>query len=171
MRPAVWGPYFWHTIHLAALGYPQHPTADERAAYRDFFMRIRHILPCRKCSANFARHMEELPIYDQLENRDALFAWTVAFHNLVNTEHNKPTWTVKKALDFYTNLPAGGVSVTSSSSVSANGTSDPVLPSAAAFVPRKAVFVLIGINVCAILLVLVLMGIMLRSRLSKSKGR
>lgn len=162
MKPTVWGPYFWHTIHIAALGYPQNPTPDESSAYREFYTRIRHILPCKKCGSNYIRHLEELPIDEYLMDRDSLFTWTVNLHNLVNTQHNKPTWTVQRALKYYSSLAP----LTDMSKPAAPGTLDPVI-SAAPGVPKNAVYILIGINISAILLVLVLMGLMVRSRLRR----
>lgn len=164
MRPSDWGPYLWHSIHLISLGYPQTPSAEERTAYREFLTRLRHVIPCRKCSVNYARHLEELPLNDAaLASRDSLFAWTVELHNLVNAEHNKPTWTVQRAHEYYAAIGDKALHNTPMQTGKRSGTvgsSDPVIPA----VPRSAVYVLVSINAIAILLVLVLMGIMLRQR-------
>ena len=35
--PEEWGPFFWNTIHLVALGYPSEPTYVDKKAAKDFF--------------------------------------------------------------------------------------------------------------------------------------
>ena len=35
--PTVWGPFFWLTIHIVALGYPSNPTHAHKKAAKEFF--------------------------------------------------------------------------------------------------------------------------------------
>jgi len=99
--PKVWGKYFWTTIHIAALGYPDNPTREEMHTYQTFYKNFGKVLPCKKCAHNYERHLTELPIEKALESRDSLFAWTVSLHNLVNKEHRKSEWTLDYAKNFY----------------------------------------------------------------------
>jgi hypothetical protein len=102
MHPSVWGKYFWNTIHLAALGYPDNPTFEDKTAYKEFYASIGKVLPCVKCKANYARHFAELPIDPYLTGgKRKLFEWTVYFHNTVNKELGKPQWNVSFAWEHY----------------------------------------------------------------------
>ena len=35
--PDTWGPFFWHTFHLLALGYSNNPSYSDKKAAKDFF--------------------------------------------------------------------------------------------------------------------------------------
>jgi hypothetical protein len=100
-RPPVWGPAFWRTLHLVALGYPERPSPDDASGYRAFFAGLGSVIPCGTCAANYARHIREVPMTDDLfdgSRRDALFDWTVRLHNLVNAELGKRAdWSATQA--------------------------------------------------------------------------
>lgn len=91
----------WSTIHYIAMGYPQSPTPEDKANYKAFFFALGPVLPCKKCSVNYQRHLIELPIEPYLANNDTLFEWTVKIHNIVNRENNKPEWSTEQAKNHY----------------------------------------------------------------------
>lgn len=93
MDPRLWGAAVWATIHYVALGYPDHPQLSDRAAYAEFLNAVGRVLPCLTCAQNFERHIAQLPpLSDVLESgKDALFAWTVDLHNLVNRDSGRPS--------------------------------------------------------------------------------
>jgi hypothetical protein len=35
--PTTWGPFFWHTIHIIALGYPKNPTYTDKKCVKEFY--------------------------------------------------------------------------------------------------------------------------------------
>lgn len=98
---AQWYHCTWSTIHHLALGYPEFPSAEDRSHYRAFFYALGPVLPCKKCSINYQRHLIELPIEPYLTNTNSLFEWTVKLHNIVNRENRKPEWTVEQARMHY----------------------------------------------------------------------
>ena len=100
--PNQWGKYFWNCFHLAALGYSETPTMEERDQYREFYVNFGKVLPCGKCRANYARHLAEVPIELFLFGRSQLFDWTVRVHNIVNRELNKPEMAFDMAWQLYT---------------------------------------------------------------------
>jgi len=102
----VWGPNVWKSIHYIALGYPKTPTYEDKMNYKNFFLSVGPVLPCMKCSMNFKKHLDELPIDGYLENTDRLFAWTVKLHNLVNKENGKGEMSVAHAKEM---LLEGGI--------------------------------------------------------------
>ncbi len=98
MKPSDWGPHLWNSLHIIALGYPEtSPSWQQRFNYKSHFTNFGNILPCIKCSINFKRHMDELPIDGYLDSRAKLFEWTVLLHNIVNKESKKKEWTVDEA--------------------------------------------------------------------------
>lgn len=101
MDPTVWGKSTWATIHYIALAYPEFPTLEDKQKYKAFYLAIGPVLPCQKCSMNYQRHIQELPIDNFLSSKAALFEWTVQLHNIVNKENSKPTWTTQQAFHYY----------------------------------------------------------------------
>lgn len=106
--PTTWGPFFWHTIHLVALGYPKEPTYAEKRAAKEFYESLVHLIPCPICKLHYAEHLKELPISASLDNREDLFRWTVTIHNKVNKDLGKPEYTEGESLQFYARLGALG---------------------------------------------------------------
>lgn len=104
MKPKVWGKHFWYTIHMAAMGYPENPTFEDKMAYKEFYQSIGKVLPCKKCTLNYARHFADMNIDAHMHSRQQLFNWTVYFHNTVNKELGKPQWNTEYALSFYNSL-------------------------------------------------------------------
>jgi hypothetical protein len=97
MEPQYWGPCIWRAVHVIALGYPQQPTETDKQSYAAYYKELWKVLPCFKCSVNYKRHFQELPITDFLQSRDTLFEWTVHLHNIVNKELGKKELTVEEA--------------------------------------------------------------------------
>ena len=91
--PEVWGPFFWHTIHIVALGYPKDPTYSDKKAAKEFFESLQHLIPCSICKNHYVQHIQNKPITPSLDTREHLIQWTIDIHNEVNKVLNKPTWT------------------------------------------------------------------------------
>lgn len=92
-----WGHHMWPTLHFVAMGYPEMPTEEERSAYREFFVGIGSVLPCKRCAPHFRQVLKDIPIDPYLAGRKELFTWTVLLHNAVNRSLGKPIWDVDKA--------------------------------------------------------------------------
>ncbi len=110
MHPSIWGKHFWITIHMIALGYDDNPTLKKRKEYQDFFTDLYKIIPCDKCSVNYKRHLEELPIFSYLNSKQNLFKWTVMIHNIVSRELGKQQWNTEYAYTHYTSTSFSDVS-------------------------------------------------------------
>lgn len=105
MKTDVWGKHMWYTIHLIALAYPENPTNEDKRNYQSFFENLHHVLPCYKCSINYLKHLNDIPISTVvLSNNENLFNWTVDIHNLVNIELSKKQWKHDEALEYYRNF-------------------------------------------------------------------
>lgn len=111
MGPEIWGPYFWACIHLAALAAPVTFDSGTQAGYRQFYTSLQYVIPCKKCQEHLQANLAKLPIDNALvAGRDALFAWTVALHNLVNAATGKPEMELDKARELWTAIATGSVS-------------------------------------------------------------
>lgn len=102
MQPELWGKHLWTSVHFIALGYPKNPTPEEVQYYYDFFTNLWKVIPCYKCSVNYKRHLQELPIEPYLKTKMSLFEWTVKVHNIVNKELGKQEMSLADALKLYT---------------------------------------------------------------------
>lgn len=104
--PAVWGPIFWLTIHIVALGYSETPSYAQKRAAKEFYEGLQHLIPCPTCREHYAEHLQKHPLAPSLDNRRDLFTWTVNVHNAVNKKLGKPTVTEDQALAFFSRLGA-----------------------------------------------------------------
>ena len=106
--PSVWGPFFWHTIHISALGYPQKPSYGQKKAAKEFFEALAFLIPCPVCRDHYSKFLQETPISPSLDRREDLFKWTVDLHNAVNKQLGKPRVTEADSIAFYSRLGSQG---------------------------------------------------------------
>ena len=104
--PEVWGPFFWHTIHIIALGYPAEPAYGDKKATKEFFESLQFLIPCPICRQHYTSHLVKLPIGPSLDSRKDLFRWTVNLHNDVNEMLGKRKYTETEVIQYYTRLGA-----------------------------------------------------------------
>jgi hypothetical protein len=104
--PSVWGPIFWHTIHVTALAYPENPSYAQKRAAKEFYESLAHLIPCPKCREHYQTHLQKMPISPHLDRRADLFRWTVDVHNTVNKMLEKPIVKEAEALQFYRRIGA-----------------------------------------------------------------
>ena len=102
----AWGPQLWHTLHMVALNYPDAPSPDDKRNYKAFFESLQFVIPCASCADNYALHLRQLPVDRFLDNADALFAWSVHVHNMVNKSYGKRSWSVADAKRYYVDYRA-----------------------------------------------------------------
>ena len=99
--PSVWGPIFWHTIHVTALSYPSEPTYAQKRAAKEFYESLAQLIPCPVCREHYQTHLQKMPISPHLDRREDLFRWTVDLHNEVNKMLGKPIYTELDSINFY----------------------------------------------------------------------
>ena len=104
--PEVWGPFFWHTIHIVTLGYPTEPTYSDKKSTKEFFESLQMLIPCPICRQHYTSHMAKLPIGPSLDSRKDLFRWAVNLHNEVNEMLGKRKYTETEVINYYTRLGA-----------------------------------------------------------------
>lgn len=108
LPPTVWGPFFWHTMHIVAIGYSKHPTYTDKKCAKEFFESLVFLIPCAICREHYKEHLTEKPITPFLDSREDLLKWTVEIHNKVNALSKKPQWTVQEVLTYYERLGSRG---------------------------------------------------------------
>ena len=106
--PEAWGPFFWHTIHIIALGYPDKPTYAHKKAAKEFFESLTVLIPCPECRDHYTEHLQKNPLTPHLDRRRDLFKWTIVLHNQVNTMLKKREYTETEVLKYYSRLGARG---------------------------------------------------------------
>jgi hypothetical protein len=102
--PSVWGPFFWHTIHIVALGYPTNPTYTEKKCAKEFYESLVYLLPCSICREHYREHLSKNPLTPFLDTRKDLLKWTIDIHNAVNKMLGKPEWTEYEVISYYERL-------------------------------------------------------------------
>ena len=104
--PSVWGPFFWHTIHIVALGYSKNPTYTDKKCAKEFCESLAFLLPCSICREHYKEYLQEKPISTFLDSRTDLIKWTIQIHNKVNKMLGKPEWTLEEVLSYYEKVGA-----------------------------------------------------------------
>ena len=104
--PSVWGPFFWHTIHIVALGYSKNPTYTDKKCAKEFYESLAFLLPCPVCREHYKKHLTDKPISTFLDSRTHLLKWTIEVHNSVNKQLGKPEWTLEEVLAYYEKVGA-----------------------------------------------------------------
>ena len=102
--PKVWGPFFWNTMHIVALGYPESPTYGDKRAAKEFFESLQQLIPCKICRDHYRVQLKDKPLTPFLDKRADLFKWTVLIHNSVNKFLERPEWTEHEVITYYKNL-------------------------------------------------------------------
>ena len=101
LPPIVWGPFFWHTMHIVALGYAKHPTYTDKKCAKEFYESLTFLIPCSVCREHYKEHFASNPITPFLDSKEDLLKWTIDIHNKVNKLLNKPQWTEAEVIKYY----------------------------------------------------------------------
>lgn len=87
MMTKIWGKPGWTFNHTVTFGYPVNPTDEQKTAYRNYFMSIGDVLPCKYCRESyqyFVKHGDTALTDADLANRDSLVRWLYRVHQAVN---------------------------------------------------------------------------------------
>jgi len=87
MRPSVWGPILWNTMHIISLGYPEIPDDATQQAAANFYRSLSSLIPCPICRIHYTKLIQVIP--PATESKDALIKWVFTIHNQVNKELGK----------------------------------------------------------------------------------
>ena len=101
MNQNIWGSTLWFSLHTITMNYPNNPTFIEQKDYKNFFISLENVIPCKVCRKNYQRHLKEHPIDNHLGNRKELVYWLIDIHNMVNAEIGKKIISYDKVIDKY----------------------------------------------------------------------
>ena len=101
MNQNILGPNLWFSLHTITMNYPNQPTFLQQKDYKNFFVSLKYIIPCKVCRKNYQRHLLEHPIDNSLHSRKALVYWLIDIHNMVNSETGKKVFSYDKVVDKY----------------------------------------------------------------------
>ena len=89
MDTKFWGPSGWKFLHLVAYTYPNNPTSAYKVNYKNFYLSLDKILPCKYCRNSLSKFYKQLPIIEYLDNKELLTEWIYLIHNKVNNKLRK----------------------------------------------------------------------------------
>jgi hypothetical protein len=90
IHPRVWGPSAWHLLHDVSFYIAG--SDDAWPIAREFFMLLRHLLPCVRCQLSYDTHLLHLPFPSKKEE---LPRWVFDLHNRINDSNGvkeRPVW-------------------------------------------------------------------------------
>ncbi|BCS83409.1 putative FAD-linked sulfhydryl oxidase [Cotonvirus japonicus] len=85
----VWGSAGWTFNHAVTFAYPIYPTAEDKRRYRNYFISLGDVLPCRYCRESYKKFIstgKTALTNEVLKNRDTLTKWFYDIHNAVNNK-------------------------------------------------------------------------------------
>lgn len=83
----IWGPDAWMFLHSVTFGYPMEPSTEQKKVYKQFFIDLGDVLPCRYCRESYKKFImePETELNDVvMENRKSLCKWFFNIHQRVN---------------------------------------------------------------------------------------
>ena len=96
MMTKIWGPPGWLFLHSISFGYPylidknNKEDLRKRDEYKNFFLYIGKVFPCRYCRESYEEFIKEIPIDHFLSSREDLCYWLYIIHNKVNNKLGVP---------------------------------------------------------------------------------
>uniref|UniRef100_A0A6C0EUX4 thiol oxidase n=1 Tax=viral metagenome TaxID=1070528 RepID=A0A6C0EUX4_9ZZZZ len=85
MLTTVWGPSIWHFLHTMSFNYPNEPSKIDKTYYRDFILKLEHVLPCKYCRINLKKNFKILPLkIEHMKNRLSFSKYIYGLHEHVN---------------------------------------------------------------------------------------
>ena len=85
----IWGGPAWIFNHSVTFGYPLEPTDEQKLQYKNYFMSLGDVLPCRYCRESYKKFIttgETALTNDALRNRETLTRWFYRVHQAVNAK-------------------------------------------------------------------------------------
>lgn len=83
----IWGPHLWDSLHCISFGYPINPTDEDKLHYKNFFLSLGYVLPCKYCKESYLYFINTEPtIIDDhvFSSRNNLTKWLYELHERVN---------------------------------------------------------------------------------------
>ena len=95
MFVGIFGSITWDVLLLCAINYPQAPDKNHRTNMSQFINGLVHVLPCNGCSTHAIEYVKTNP--PDLSSSNKLVEYIVLFHNTINHNTGKRTYTTLEA--------------------------------------------------------------------------
>lgn len=85
----IWGGPGWTFNHSVTFGYPLKPTDEDKIKYKNYFISLGDVLPCKYCRDSYQKFIstgDTALTDDVLENRESLTKWFYRVHEAVNNK-------------------------------------------------------------------------------------
>lgn len=85
----IWGGPGWTFNHAVTFGYPIEPTDQHKKDYKNYFISLGNVLPCKFCRESYQKFITtgDSALTDEaLSSREALTRWFFRVHNAVNNK-------------------------------------------------------------------------------------
>ena len=85
----IWGSPAWTFNHSVTFGYPLEPTEEQKIKYKNYFVSLGDVLPCRYCRESYQKFIttgNTALTDDALKNRESLTKWFYRVHETVNAK-------------------------------------------------------------------------------------
>lgn len=85
MMTDIWGPPFWHFLHIISFNYPLNPTEEQKENHYNYFRSLENILPCKYCRDNYKKNLEDTHFDKSIfKDRNTFSLWLYNLHNHIN---------------------------------------------------------------------------------------
>ena len=87
MITKIWGPPMWETLHTITFDYPNDPSDEVKAGYKQLFESLKYTLPCIYCRKSYAKLIStgNTKLTDAVfKDRNSLTKWLYDVHETVN---------------------------------------------------------------------------------------
>ena len=105
LSPLVWGPKTWFFLESTALGYPEHPSEEEKEAAKKLLTSLEYLLPCGTCRYHFGeflrKYQENIPLDDIVADRYSFITFLIEAHNNVRIRNGTAPRTVGEVFTYY----------------------------------------------------------------------
>ena len=82
INPEYWGKSGWIFLNSIALTYKP----EYKENYREFFLQMPYILPCKTCGENFKKNINNLD--EVLNSKESLLNWLINIRNNIYKDNN-----------------------------------------------------------------------------------
>ena len=103
-NPEIWGPGAWLFLHTITLNYPTNPTFEDKENYKNFFISLKNVIPCKNCAKHYSENLNNFPIDDSLNSKEDLVKWLIDNHNKVNVKNKKRKYSYNEVIEKYEKL-------------------------------------------------------------------
>ena len=82
----TWGPATWISLHSISFGYPLNPDEETKKKYKQYFISVGDVLPCKYCRESYKEFINTYPkLTDEvMKSRETLTNWLYLLHERVN---------------------------------------------------------------------------------------